>query len=334
MATPSKVPVATGAKTPVKPTVAGVRPATAASPAKATAASAKGDEIVRKSVTGTPAGSTSMVVPASEIMAAMPDFIAGDEMVLGTDGLERYTVLNRLKVVQKTASEELLETFPIGSVILSQTKDLVCGIEVGQNGRPLDEGEIVHVIPICHYREWSTWTKYEDMVEGESPVLYTTLDETDEVALKARDPSRRTEQLSDGRTVMHCEHLNFVVRIHEPDHPLHGQVAVMSFMRGQHRDGRELARMVKMRRKSIFACVFAVRTTKRENAKGTWYAFSFSNPEGRSPWVESEELYNEVRAQYDAMMDLVKGQRVKVSYDDEAREGVSQVVEDDEATPV
>ena len=73
-----------------------------------------------------------------------------------------------------------------------------------------------------------------------------------------------------------------------------GIPVVVSFSRGEHRTGSNLASLIAMRSAPIFGCVFEAHSQERVNAKGVWYGLDITNPSvasGVSGVVTDEKQY-------------------------------------------
>ena len=206
--------------------------------------------------------------------------------VVGLDELKDIIVPPRLKIVQKQARDELLEKFDKGSTIIMPQEALVAGVD-----------EPFLFVPLFFYREFCTWTPLSE--RGKMPaVIERTLDKSSDLAAKCANPKLRVEDTTyEGQKVKvrHIEHLNYIVMLY--GHDFSGEPMVMGFSKAEYRSGSSFAALLKMRKASLFNCVFQARvsSTPRENSEGSWHGWDVTNPMAAededpiSPWVTAEE---------------------------------------------
>ena len=248
-----------------------------------------------------------------QLPVAVPDFMK-DEEILGLDALKQFVVPPFIKIVQKQAGDELLQSFGIGDVILSPTNAIIAEMPRDNKGRPLDDAKAsFKIVPIFAYPEWLTWNPIE-LKGTESSIRYRTLDPSDPIATKARAPALRTEPYP-GRPelkIRHVEHINFVVILY--DHPLGTEPCILSFSRGEWKSGSKFAGLIKMRKASIFGCVFEAVLGHRKNDKGDWWGFNICNPEEGSPWVKKEE-YEAFKTIHEEFVKLHAESKLRAAYE-------------------
>lgn len=216
----------------------------------------------------------------------LPAFMK-DTTDLGTELLKKYVIPPRIKVVQKQAAQELLDKFAAGDVILSPMNAVVVELPRDNKGRPVDGATASFpFVPLFFWPEWVTWNPIE--MRGKLPaVRYRTVDPSDAVALKAKNPNLRHEEI-DGVKVRHVEHLNFVVVLYNSE--VTSEPCVMSFARGEYSAGTKFASLLKMRRAPIYGCVFSAAVSPRHGQLGDWHGIDVSNPTEGSPWVTEDEF--------------------------------------------
>lgn len=259
---------------------------------------------------------------------SVPKFMR-DETETGLDTLQDFIVPPFVKVVQKQAGDELLKQYAAGDVILSPANALISEMPRDDRGRPLEGASSTFLfVPILFYPEWITWNPIE--LKGQEPAIrYRTTDPSDPVVAKARDAKLRTEpHPADGSGLLkirHCEHLNFLVVLH--DHPLGEEPCIMSFSRGEWRAGSRFASLIKMRHAPLFGCIFQSSVSLRHGQKGDWYGIDVSNPtaDGISSWV-TEDRYDVYKSLHTEFNEAYKDSRLRAQYD-------TVVPEDEAATP-
>jgi hypothetical protein len=222
---------------------------------------------------------------------AVPDFMEKDEQA-GLETLKQYIVPPRVKVVQKSAAEELLKAFSPGDVILAPINASIVEMKRDTKGRPVEgERTAFKIVPIFFYPEWATWNPLE--LRGKAPAIkYRTVDPTDPIVSKSRNPNLRFEVTPDDPSgtlkMRHVEHLNYVVLLY--GHPLGAdEPAILTFARGEHFAGSKFASLIRMRKAPIFGCVFEAVVGHRSGNLGDWYGLDVCNPDDGVPWVSAEE---------------------------------------------
>jgi hypothetical protein len=253
------------------------------------------------------------VQPAGALAAPAPDFIKRGKEALGTERLAQFVTPPLFKVVQKQSDDALQDAFGKGTTIL-RPADVV----VAKAGTPF------HIIPIIQYPEYVTWAPIE--LKGQVPaILARTLDQKSELARKATNRDTWIEQgyKFNDRTiekVRHVEHITFIVALF--NHEIGLMPAVMSFARAEHKSGRQLASMIKMRQADMFGCVFeaVVNPEPRKNEKGSWFGWDIRNPtvEGVAPWVTDKELYDNLAKLNKDFEEAYQNNLLRANYDDDA----------------
>jgi len=244
----------------------------------------------------------------------LPDFMR-DKDVVGLEALAEFVIPPRIKMVS-LQSTKLLETFRAGDVVLTPTNSIIVEPDRDDRGSLLEDGErSFNFTPIFFYPEWITWNDIK-LKGQEDATLYRTTDPTDPIVSKARDKNLREEDhpTVDKMKIRHVEHLNYIIILQ--DHPLAGQPALISFSRGEWFAGSNLASLLKMRKASIFGCVFTATVEFRKGKLGDWYGLDIANPSNRVPWVEKEQ-YTAFEALHNEFKEHHKNSRLKASFDDE-----------------
>lgn len=272
-----------------------------------------------KGVTGVSKTALAKVEPTSQALAARPDFLV-DQPIVGTEALGRFVQLPLFKIVQPQ-STKMLEKFSAGDVVFLATGDVLADAIVDAKGK-FQAGTPFHFVPLMFYVEYCAWN---DIDKKDAPAIFArSFDENSEIALKAKDSERREERDPEDEdlTITYSEHLNFVVQIYDHGNPLDGQVGVFSFSRGNHKDGRQLAKLIKMRAASPFECVFKACAADRRRDDYKWFGLDISNPDpdsGVSPWIADAETRELFAQKHEELKSLVKTDRLRTDPDDDAR---------------
>ena len=259
------------------------------------------------------------VEPKNPLVCA-PKFMLDDQQ-MGTEEVTRYVIVPRVKVIQKQASAELLSRFNPGDVIISPVNALVAQTVM----RDGVMGEFAFV-PLYFFAEYCVWNPIE--LKGMEPaIIERTTDVDSPIAAKALHANLREEPhpTHPQYKVRYVEHLNYVVQI--IDHAeMTGEVAVLSFARGEHRAGRQLAGLVKMRRAPLFGCKFIARVSHRPGTgKGDWFGLDVDNHV--DPWVDDEDEYARLKALHEEFKRLHEANRLRPDLSDE--ELTAEVSRDD-----
>lgn len=249
-----------------------------------------------------------------EIANAKPEYLGSD--VEGVGELSQFITPPRVKIIQKTADSSLLAEFGVGDIIITPLNELVIEQERTDKGQPTGEAPPLIFTPLFFYVEYCVWNPYE--LKGSVPAIRErSLNMNSEIARKARNENTRFEQYpgSDDPKLLirFVEHLNFLVWIHDQkiEDP-----AILSFSRASHGDGRQLSTFVKMRKSSIYSCVFEGWLDHRDNDQGDWWALTIENPRTVAPWV-TEDQNIVFKAFHDEFVALHQGGKIRAEYVDE-----------------
>lgn len=247
----------------------------------------------------------------NELLASpqqLPDYMK-DDAGAGTALLAQYIMPPMLKVVQKQSKDELLDRFGKGAVIIMPEQTLLFN--------PNDPEPFEFVV-LGFYVEFISWNPIERA--GEGAIRERSLDPTSELAQKCKDQKRWLEPIQKGPTddkqlfIRNCEHLNFIIAI-ESD-IVEPMPHIMSFARGEHKTGRKLANMIRMRRGPIYGGRYAAVTSGggegRKKGDNTWCGFDITN--AVEAWVGAHkyEAYKKLSNELNAAMN---GGRVQAQYD-------------------
>jgi len=244
----------------------------------------------------------------------LPAFMQNEE-IMGVESLGEFVIPPRIKIIQKQASDELLATYKPGDIILTPTNMTVLDIKKDNGKTIVCPENSFNIVPLFFYPEWATWNDYK-LKGQEPPIRYRTTDPTDPIVAKSRDASLREEDDPDhqGMKIKHLEHLNYIVMI--VDHPLEGTPVLLSFSGGEWSQGSKLASLIKMRKASLFGCVFTLNAEHRVGKVADWEGLTPANPANRTPWVD-EDKYELYKSLHEEFKSLHKESRLKASLEDE-----------------
>lgn len=247
------------------------------------------------------------IVPqkASGELMQVPEYLQTLEHV-GLESMKEYVRPSRVKLVQKQSSNELLEEFGMGSAILTP------------NMMKLADGDTPMLFtPVFFYPEFCIHNPYE-MRSQLRMIRERTLDARSEIALRARDPNRRTAPCPEKSeyAIRYVEHLNFIVLIHGVE-GLTDEAAVMTFALGEANTGMSFCSRIRSRKTAMFSGVYQGVVSLRPERNGNqWYGWDISNPPADvNPWVTAEqaEAYGEL---YKMFAEKHEQQLIDVSYED------------------
>lgn len=244
--------------------------------------------------------------------ASMPDFIKEADLE-GTEQLGQYVIPPRLKVIQGSSKAPFSEMFDTGDAVMVPQMMMVAPVKKNEHGKSGNAGEPFHIVPLFFYAEWCLWNPIERK-GTHNAIVERTLDPESPIVSKCRDPKLRHLPIDgefDGKGNQLCqryiEHLNYICVIVDKDHELHGMPFVISYSRGDHRSGSNLAALIKLRKAPIYACRLQAQVAFRPDAKGDWYGLDILNPQDSQPWIDDaeefaalKELHEEFKGAHDA----------------------------------
>jgi len=246
----------------------------------------------------------------TKINPNLPAYMQEDGL-MGTEELSKIVRPPLLRIIQKSSSDDLLEKFDKGDLIIRPADALVASYN---NGNP----DKFLFTPIIYWREFVTWAPLT--LKGQVPaVLGTTRDENSALARKAMDATLREEEIQyEGMTFTanHVAHLNFLFIIQNND-AMGFEPALFSFCRGEYVTGTKFASMIKQCHAPIFSRIYEgqVSPTPRSNQKGSWYGLDINNPtDDISPWVDSD-LYAQYKDLYEKFSISLKSDNIKTDYE-------------------
>jgi len=246
----------------------------------------------------------------------LPEYLKDYEQQ-GTDALQEHRLVPRIKIIQKSASQELLDQFKPGTAISSVDQTLLA-----------QRGEDFKFIPLFAWTDVALCNPIE--LKGQEPFiveLYSDRLKYADKYEKAKMKSTRFENHPSIRGVKRqwTLFMNFIVKLVE--HPVGNELFVMSFFRGEWRTGRRFSTMILGRKAPIWSCIFHAHVCEepRKNQKGEWWGFDISNDPDEL-WVP-QSMVDELRTQHEDLEELHKRALLATNYEDE--HAPSSDVEDD-----
>lgn len=233
--------------------------------------------------------------------------------------MQEYRILPRIKVIQATSHQDLIDDFGIGTAILSPG-----------NAQLADKNEQFLFVPVFFFVEFCLWSDLKD--KSTPSILERTYDKTSELARRSKDKKLR-EQIYEGGTAekpfkrRYVEHLNFAGFVYG-EHPLEGTGVVAGFSRGEYYTGTGFINSIQMRRIGgiqvpLWAQVWKFGAAYRNPSDDQkWWGLDVKNPE--VPYITDEEgeFY---KAQHEELKALHAAQALYVNREDEGQEGDSVV---------
>lgn len=259
--------------------------------------------------------SQELSIPTSqEIAEARPDFMSGAE---GTEELVQFIVPPRLKIVQPLSDAILRETFNPGDVI-AQPQGLLVAEMPYDGTKATNQGTPFHFVPLFFYVEWCVWDDIKNKGTGK-PVLERTLDPSSQIAAFAKNPNlwEQPHPENEKWKLRYVEHLNFVISL--VNHPLAGQPMIVSFFRGEHKSGSNLALLARMRKAPLFGCQFEARCHFRSNSQGDWFGLDITNPSAGTvqPFVQSEQEFANNRQLHEQLKTAHESSLLRADYSED-----------------
>lgn len=241
----------------------------------------------------------------------LPAHIADDKDRAGTEELAQYIVPPRVKIVQALSDDSLKELAGEGALVAAPTNIVLAKV-----------GVKVPFVPVLFWPSWLVWNPRN---AGDLPMVREeTRDPQSEIAAICRDPQRRNAvscpEFPD-KMLRYQEHLNYLVIL--PGVSMH-MVFALSFARTQHRAGSNLAALIRMRNKPIYAGGYTMHTVRQENSEGRWFGFAIEN----AGWVEDPELYQSLKEMHEELATQLEN--VKVEFDEDENGVVDGAVVDSE----
>jgi len=255
-------------------------------------------------------------------LTVAPDFLE-NEQNLGVEGIKNYIRPPRLKTIQPQSKAPFSEQFNKGDIVLLPQMELVFPIPTNDKGKPQDKGKPFHFVPVFFFPEWCVWNPIQ--MQGTLPAVRSrTFDENSDIARRAKIKDLWFAKCPENPeyNIRFCEHLNFIMVL-KSETQLGNAPVVVSFSRGNYRDGSTLLSLIQVRNKSIFDCQFEAKASLRRNEKGEWYGWDVSNPSvesGVSPWIPDMETHERFKAMFLEYQEAHKNAAIIVEHDDVEQE--------------
>lgn len=247
-------------------------------------------------------------------MPGVPDYLASYvEEDSSLSEMKQYRIVPRLKVVQNTAAQSLLEVFSPGDVIVTPGNAMVVPYDKG-NGDPF------LFVPVYFFVEFVT---FSDLKDNESPtILDRSFDTNGEIAKKSRDPQLRTEKYDGNRKKRHCEHLNFVGIIYNEDNPLHGEICTLCFSRGEFSKGRSFVNSCTLRKGPLWSQVWQfVPRFRNPSPDKKWFGLDFETPADAEPFIGKNDV-ERFKSLHDELKTLHEEKKLRVNLEDVGEDDV------------
>lgn len=247
-----------------------------------------------------------------------PAWLAGREKAGIDQSLLRAVVMPRMKIVQKTASQQLLAAHAPGEIINGSTGEVFRKPTMVGNKAAWDATPPLLVTPVLFWREFLVMNSL-----GLQPVvLDRSFDEASEIARIATSQERtRPHPNKDPKKVIKfCDAYNFIFFLHDPQEAK-GSVCLATFISTAVMPARRLASLIVGRNAPIYAGVYAMSVEQRSNDDGEWWSPVFRN----AGWV-SEELGNQLAEKHSelfAQQDAVRSANASEGAFEEANTNVS-----------
>jgi len=265
----------------------------------------------------------AVVTPKTGAIAALPAHLQEDAGV-GLEDMQQFIRPARVKVIQKTASDLLLEDFRVGDLVLMPNKVVVAEIAADERGRSKEEGAPFFFVPLFFYAEWLTVNPFQ-MRTSLPMIRDRTIDPNSQLRAKCNNQNLWYEACPENPEfkIRNVEALNFVCLILHNEQ-LENIPVILSFQRGEHRTGTMFLSSIKMRKAAIFGNVFQAHSQYRPDAgKGDWYGIEVENPSeesGVSPFVLEPEQYAKFKAMHAELKAAHEKGLILADYEDETEE--------------
>jgi hypothetical protein len=216
------------------------------------------------------------LAPRGDAPLTAPDYIETDSK-LGFENTEgRDFTYPVLRLMQATSPQVADGVARLGQIVNSLTNEVI-----------VDVDEETDFVVAYHYPSWIQWAP--KMGEG---IVAASIDPTSELAVAARKGTMRPNS----RKPLVTEYHNFVVLL--LDHlDADGQptVAVLSFAKTSYKTGRKLLMLARMKKRPLFAGIYALGTVKKEKDGNKYFEFTVDNSRTNGGFA-TKEVYELAKA--------------------------------------
>jgi hypothetical protein len=206
------------------------------------------------------------------------------QTVDGSDSLQtmkHHRILNIIAVVKSNSPIEKKKEYGEGSMVIPSTKTVVAKL-----------GESIEVIPVMFFDEFIKWGDRKDTA---GPMIREkTLNRSSKLAQLCQNPQTWNEVYGSSQPpymARNTHHLNFMCLI--ASGPLTGQLVVVSFARGEFKQGIGWMGSIQQRRFNgrlmpLYASVWELSVSHRANSKGEWYGIDVRP--AAQPYASAEQV--------------------------------------------
>lgn len=224
------------------------------------------------------------VKPPAGVSTALAAYMENDDSLKEMQGRR---VLPRIKIVQNTAGGSLADNFTPGDIVLMPGEAMLAAVE--KKSKASDPP--FKVVPIFYFEEYCFWSHLDD---SDAPaVMNRSHDKKGQIARNAKDKDLRFQKYDwdnengvlnisdDGKYLgRNVEHLNFASMIYDVDNPLNGEIAVLSFSRGEIGVGTQFISACMLRKIPLWTQVWQFSVAHREKgAARKWWGLDYTSPE-------------------------------------------------------
>lgn len=260
---------------------------------------------------------------------AAPSFLTKYQDDESFELVDQFRVLPSLHIIHSLTSPDLKSLAAEGGVLVLPGRLILTH----------QPGETFLVVPLHFYPEWLKRKDRNDKDDTVPRVLEQSFDPMSPTAKKARDPKMRyecypgEEGKQKPKQYRYVECLRFPVMIYG-DHPLSGEVAVMSFERGEHQNGIGFTNAVSMRKTEVdgqkvrvplWSQVWQASVSLRDRGGNKWLGFDLQVPDDHAPYI-NEDDHERLHALHVELKDAYKKKTLRV---EEAAELTDEAVDTD-----
>lgn len=256
--------------------------------------------------------SNELTPTAKGLLAQLPEkpaFLAELDNRQGTEGLSRVVRPSFVKIVQKQSSDELLAKYAPGTIILTPDNIPLTN--------PSVEGSAARFVPLMFYTEYCKWSSI--LLKGVEPMIVErSFDPQSSVAIKSQSQATWSERHpsypnDDKYNYRYCEHLNYIIKLVEPD-LMETDPVLISFVRTGYTVGQRLAKLILSRKAPLYAGVYKLSSRVKEGQGNTWRIYSVENNDA-APWVDDPELFAAFKAAHEQFHEFVRQRILATDYD-------------------